>query len=202
MLTALGARGVLLGPEGERDAPLASLYKDDEIDYLAKRPDELVTALLVPSAADAGHLPKRVLEAAASRVNRLRGAVDGGRPLAARWSGRAASIVLGAVGSRLPRERVLQRKIVEAARLARQAAKPMDNTDLQAQWRGLATLSSREWRHEFADILKVTTALLDAVTYFALTCGKSIDLAIQQWAELGKQLAFCRDVSQTLDGLQ
>jgi hypothetical protein len=34
--------------------PLASLYEDDGIDYLAERFDELVTALLVPSAADAG----------------------------------------------------------------------------------------------------------------------------------------------------
>lgn len=38
--SALGARAVLVGPEGERDMPLASLYKDDGVDYLAKRPDE------------------------------------------------------------------------------------------------------------------------------------------------------------------
>jgi 4-hydroxybenzoyl-CoA reductase subunit beta len=98
MLTALGARVVLLGPEGERVAPLASLYKDDGFDYLAKRPDELV------------------------------------------------SIVLGAVGSRpVVAEDAAQALVgrdvdddagAEAARLARQAATPMDNTDFQAQWRG------------------------------------------------------------------
>jgi 4-hydroxybenzoyl-CoA reductase subunit beta len=146
MLTALGARVVLLGPEGERDVPLASLYKDDGIDYLAKRPDELVTALLVPSAADAGRCRSAFWKL------RRRGSIDFAvlSVAVALWPLQGpverASIVLGAVGSRpvvaedaakvLVGRTLDDDAIVEAARLARQAATPMDNTDFQAQWRG------------------------------------------------------------------
>ena len=53
MLCALGARVVLLGPEGERTVPISALYQDDGIDYLTKQPDELVTAILLPPESNA-----------------------------------------------------------------------------------------------------------------------------------------------------
>src|SRR5207253_11021417 len=47
---ALGATVVLAGPDGERGLPVAALYRDDGIDYLAKQPFEVVTALRLPPA--------------------------------------------------------------------------------------------------------------------------------------------------------
>src|SRR2546422_2678195 len=45
---ALGATVVLAGPDGERELPVAALYRDDGIDYLAKQPSEVVTSLRLP----------------------------------------------------------------------------------------------------------------------------------------------------------
>ncbi len=45
---ALGATVVLAGPAGERELPAAALYRDDGIEYLAKQPHEVLTALRLP----------------------------------------------------------------------------------------------------------------------------------------------------------
>src|SRR2546421_6703933 len=45
MAIALGALVTLTGPDGERELPLAALYRDDGIEYMAKQPSEVVTAL-------------------------------------------------------------------------------------------------------------------------------------------------------------
>ncbi len=155
MLAALGARVVLLGSEGERALPVQDLYRDDGIDYLAKRPDELVTEILLPPESAAGHcrsafwkLRRRgsidfaVLSVAVALWPSSRREADATRdgPV------ERARIVLGAVGSRPVVAEAAARALVgtapdddaiaEAARLARKAATPMDNTDFQAQWRG------------------------------------------------------------------
>src|SRR3989440_4677518 len=51
MAIALGATVVLAGDDGEREAPVAALYRDDGIDYLAKQPHEVVTEIRLPSPA-------------------------------------------------------------------------------------------------------------------------------------------------------
>src|SRR6267142_3871004 len=48
VLWSLGARERLVGPGGERTIPLAALYRDDGIEYLAKRPDEILAEILLP----------------------------------------------------------------------------------------------------------------------------------------------------------
>src|SRR4030081_1218244 len=48
---ALGALVTLAGPDADRELPVAALYRDDGIDYLAKQPSEVVTALRLPAAA-------------------------------------------------------------------------------------------------------------------------------------------------------
>ncbi len=146
MLCALAARVVLLGPEGERTVPLESLYRDDGIDYLTKRPDELVSAILLPPESSADHCRSAFWKL------RRRGSIDFAvlsvavtvRPRSGPVE--QARIVLGAVGSRpIPAEAAAAAlagkplddgTIAEAARLARKAATPMDNTDFQPQWRG------------------------------------------------------------------
>src|SRR5262245_60603247 len=50
-LWSLDARVRLVGAGGERVVPIAALYRDDGIEYLAKRADEIVTEILLPPAA-------------------------------------------------------------------------------------------------------------------------------------------------------
>lgn len=150
VLSALGARVRLVSAAGERTVAMADLYRDDGIDYLAKRPDEILAEILVPAEARAGEEPGRCR--AAFWKLRRRGAIDFAvlSAAAALWTDGGglvtrARLVLGAVAS-LPltvtaAEAFLEGKpptpetIAEAARLARQAATPMDNTDFQTQWR-------------------------------------------------------------------
>src|SRR2546429_9936395 len=47
---ALGATVTLAGPDGERELPIADLYRDDGIDHLAKRPHDVVTAVRLPAS--------------------------------------------------------------------------------------------------------------------------------------------------------
>ena len=147
MLAALDARVVLAGPDGERTLPISGLYQDDGIDYLAKRPDELVTAILLPAEGAADHCRSAFWKL------RRRGSIDFAvlSVAVAAWPASGpverASVVLGAVGSRpivsedaaaaLIASELDDDAIAEAARRARKAATPMDNTDFQAQWRGL-----------------------------------------------------------------
>src|SRR2546429_5023520 len=53
MAIALDATAVLAGPNGERELPVADLYRDDGIDYLTKQPHEVLTTLRLPPPAGA-----------------------------------------------------------------------------------------------------------------------------------------------------
>ena len=147
MLCALGARVRLVASGGERVIPITALYSNDGIEYLAKRPDEIVAEVLVPAESADGSCR------AAFHKLRRRGSIDFAvlTVAATVWTGRGgvverARIYLGAVSScPAPAEaaaRALEghplstATIAEAARLARDAATPLDNTDFQAQWRG------------------------------------------------------------------
>ncbi len=146
ILCALEARVRLVSRDGEREMGLHELYRDDGIDYLGKRADEIVSEIRVPSTSDAGHCRSSFLKL------RRRGAIDFAvlDAAAAVWTDaggavRKARLFLGAVAS-LPTAvdvepflvgRPLDEDgILRAAQAARQSATPMDNTDFQAQWRG------------------------------------------------------------------
>jgi 4-hydroxybenzoyl-CoA reductase subunit beta len=140
---ALGARVRLVGPAGERVVPVASLYHDDGIRYLAKSPDEVLVEVLLPSADGwrstywklrrRGSFDFPVLGVAAA----LRLDSDG--------TVAEARIVLGAVASR-PLEAVEAAQILRGQRLdpdliaraasrAAQPARPLDNADLTLAYR-------------------------------------------------------------------
>jgi len=146
VLSALGATLRLASTEGERELPVADLYHDDGIDYLGKRPEEIVTAIVLPEEADAGRCRSSFWKL------RRRGSIDFAvlSAAVALWTDGAdrverAAIVLGAVASRplpvpeaaavLVGEKLSPDLIAEAARLAAKPATPFDNTDFQAQWR-------------------------------------------------------------------
>jgi 4-hydroxybenzoyl-CoA reductase subunit beta len=143
MLMALGATVTLAGPSGERRLELTSLYANDGMHYLTRRPDELLTSVHLPARAGTrsaywklrrrGSFDFPVLSVAAVvRVDPV-GAVE------------AARIVLGAVASRpLEAERAAASlvgaplsdgAIEAAAELAAVPARPMDNTDFSLVWR-------------------------------------------------------------------
>jgi 4-hydroxybenzoyl-CoA reductase subunit beta len=145
-LWSLGARVTLAGPAGERTVPIAALYHDDGIQYLSKRPDEIVTALVLP--------PADGWRSAYLKLRR-RGAFDFpvlGVAAAVRLEGdvvREARIVLGAVAS-VPREatraaavligqRLTAETIEAAADAAAGPARPLDNTDLTHPYRKKVT---------------------------------------------------------------
>jgi len=149
MLAALGARVTLASAAGEREIPIEALYRDDGIDYLTKRPEELVTRIVVPGTSAAG--PCR----AAFFKLRRRGSIDFGvlSVAVALWLEgdvvRDARIVLGSVASfpsaatdaaaELVGRPLTEETILAAAAKTRAAATPMDNTDLDPRWRGQVT---------------------------------------------------------------
>jgi len=148
MLAALGARVRLIGPGSERAIAVEDLYRNDGIAYLGKRPEEILTEVLLPAEGDA-----RACRSSFWKLRR-RGSIDFAvlSVAAAIWTDAAgavarARIFLGAVASApvaatAAADSLLGRPldpdaIARAARLCREAATPMDNTDFQAQWRNL-----------------------------------------------------------------
>jgi 4-hydroxybenzoyl-CoA reductase subunit beta len=142
VLWSLGARVRLVSAAGERTVPVAALYRDDGIAYLAKRPDEILTDILLP--------PADGWRSAYLKLRR-RGSFDFpvlGVAVAVRLDGdvvREARVVLGAVAS-LPREapaaaavlvgeRLTEERIARAAEAAAGPARPLDNTDFTHPYR-------------------------------------------------------------------
>ena len=139
-LMALSARVKLVSSAGEREVALEDLYNNDGIDYLKRRPDEILTEIHIPSGFKSTYWKLR-----------RRGAFDFpvlGVGAAVRFSGDVvdeARIALGAVASRpflvdkanafLKGKPLTDEVIDEASRLVASRAKPMDNADLDLYWR-------------------------------------------------------------------
>ena len=149
MLVALGARVRLVSAAGERDTPVEALYRDDGIDYLTKRPEEIVAEVVLPADSDASRLRTAFFKL------RRRGSIDYGVLSVAVALGlegdtvRSARIVLGSVASlpssaddaaaELVGRPLTEETIRAAAAKTRSAATPMDNTDFDPRWRGQVT---------------------------------------------------------------
>jgi 4-hydroxybenzoyl-CoA reductase subunit beta len=153
MLCALGAAVRLVSARGERLVPVADLYRDDGMDYLTRRPDEILTEIELPAEAAAGDCHTAFWKL------RRRGSIDFAvlSVAAAVWTDAAglvsrASLYLGAVGSAPAEAAEAARLLIgqplsalaagedllaAAGKAARKVATPMDNTDYQAQWRGV-----------------------------------------------------------------
>jgi 4-hydroxybenzoyl-CoA reductase subunit beta len=142
MAMALEGAVSVTGPEGERELPVSALYKDDGIEYLAKHPAEVVTALRLRPAPDTRSAYVKL---------RRRGSIDfpiAGAAVAAQLDGDTVTgcrIVLSAVASHplpapaaeafLNGKRLDGETIREAAEIASRPAKPLDNADLSHFWR-------------------------------------------------------------------
>lgn len=150
ILCALDAKVKLVSTNGERQLPLANMYLDDGIEYLSKQPDEILTEVIVPGASDDSHCRSAFWKL------RRRGSIDFSTMsvAVAVWFDAAekvkrASLYLGAVGSApMPVEEtatvligntISEEAIGEIAHVAHKIARPMDNTDFAASWRGKMT---------------------------------------------------------------
>jgi 4-hydroxybenzoyl-CoA reductase subunit beta len=147
MLLALGAAVTLVEANGERRVALSDLYRNDGIHYLTRRPTEVLTAV---------HVPRLEGWRTAYWKLRRRGAFD--FPVlsvaaAVKFAGdgtvEAARLALGAVsshpveavhaGAALVGRKLDDDTVAEAASLASQPARPMDNTDFSLHWRKRVT---------------------------------------------------------------
>jgi 4-hydroxybenzoyl-CoA reductase subunit beta len=142
MLQALGASVTLVSSSGRRVLPLRELFANDGMHYLTRRPDELLTSIELPEPGG--------WRSAYWKLRR-RGSFDfpvAAAAVAAKVEGDViidARIVLGAVASRpvesdraaalLKGQRLSDELITEAAAVASEVAKPMDNTDFELVWR-------------------------------------------------------------------
>ena len=142
VLWSLGARVRLHSAAGERTIPVEALFRDDGIEYLAKRPDEILTDIVLP--------PADGWRSAYLKLRR-RGSFDFpvlGVAVALRMEGdvvRDARLVIGAVASQprpastaaaaLVGERLTPELITRVADLAAGPAKPLDNTDFTHPYR-------------------------------------------------------------------
>jgi 4-hydroxybenzoyl-CoA reductase subunit beta len=143
VMIALQADVTLVSPDTERRIPVRALYGPDGIQYLSKRPDEILTQI---------HVPDRTGWLMTYRKLRRRGSID--FPIlgvaAAAKLGKGimvedVRIVLGAVHTHpveateaceFLKGKPLDRETIEmAAGIAYKPAKPLDNADLVYSWR-------------------------------------------------------------------
>ncbi len=169
-LIALDARVRLVSADGERDVALADLYLNDGIQYLSRRPDEILTAVTLP-APDGWRSTYWKLRRRGSFDFPVLGVACAAK-LAADGTVEQARIVLGAVASRPmltdAGERLVGRPLTDAAIEQAAAdvasrAKPMDNTDLDLYWRKRVVgefvgYALRELRGDDMDVVRLRIA--------------------------------------------
>jgi 4-hydroxybenzoyl-CoA reductase subunit beta len=146
-LIALGARVRLVSLAGEREVLLADLYNNDGLDYIKRKPNEILTEVLLDSLHGwkstywklrrRGSFDFPVLSVAAAARLSERGVVEDARIVI----GSAASRPLVAVeAAKVLVGRALNAEsIAEASVLAARIAKPLDNTDFDMSWRKKVT---------------------------------------------------------------
>ncbi len=142
-LIALGARVKLVSHSGEREVLLSDLFQNDGMNYLTRRPEEILTEVRVDSAHKwksaywklrrRGSFDFPVLSVAAAAKLGKGGTIEHAR------------IVIGSVASRpllaidagnyLVGRRLDRETIEQAAVLAAGIARPLDNTDFDMTWR-------------------------------------------------------------------
>jgi 4-hydroxybenzoyl-CoA reductase subunit beta len=143
VMVALGAKVRLVSSVSDRLVDAEGLYNNDGIDYLHKRPGELMTAI---------HLPPRTTTRAVYKKLRRRGAFDfpvlgvaAALDLAADGTVRDAKLILGGVAPAPIRVQEAEDHLIghpldsdriqAAAEACYIKARPLDNTDFVMGWR-------------------------------------------------------------------
>jgi 4-hydroxybenzoyl-CoA reductase subunit beta len=146
-LIALGARVRLVSRAGEREVLLADFYNNDGLNYLHRKPNEILTDVLADASRGwkstywklrrRGSFDFPVLSVAAAVRVSNGGVVEEARIVIGSAASRplvAAEAAKSLVGRALSGE-----SITEAAVLAARIAKPLDNTDFDMSWRKKVT---------------------------------------------------------------
>jgi 4-hydroxybenzoyl-CoA reductase subunit beta len=143
LMVAIGAKVKLVSTLGERMVDAAKLYNNDGIDYLHKRPDELLTEI---------HLPPTNGWRATYKKLRRRGAFDfpvlgvaARLDVAEDGTVKEAKLILGGIApapievkeaeAALIGEPLDEERMQAAAEACYQKARPLDNTDFVMNWR-------------------------------------------------------------------
>lgn len=146
MLCALDASVRLISRREERVIPLAAMYRDDGMEFLAKRHDEILTEILIPGSSSSAHCRSAFWKL------RRRHATDFAvaSVAAAAWFDaqdivKRAAIYLGAVSSSpvavaaaseiLEGQPLNPENVETVSAAAQKIARPLDNTDFAAAWR-------------------------------------------------------------------
>jgi len=141
-LIALGAKVRLESVSGVREIPLAELYHNDGIQYLTRKPEEILTEVTLPKP-DGWKSTYWKLRRRGSFDFPLLGVAAAAR-LAADGTVEEARLVLGAVSSHpltIQIEKMILGKklsndiIAQIGEAAESRAKPMDNADMDLRWR-------------------------------------------------------------------
>lgn len=146
-LIALGARVRLVSRSGEREVPVADLYNNDGMNYIKRRPDEILSEVILDSLRGwrstywklrrRGSFDFPVLSVAAAIRRAPQGEVDEARIVV---GSTASQPLLATQAANFLKGRSLNREtIAEAAALAARIAKPLDNTDFDMSWRKKVT---------------------------------------------------------------
>jgi len=168
-LIALDASVILESSSGSREVKVQDLYRNDGIDYLSRKPDEILTSVTIPDGWKSTYWKLR-----------RRGSFDFpilGVAVALRFDSDASiketRIALGAAASRpflvekagefLKGRKLTDEVIAEASALVASRAKPLDNTDMDLYWRkevadDFAGYALRELRGDDMRALRQRTA--------------------------------------------
>jgi 4-hydroxybenzoyl-CoA reductase subunit beta len=174
-LLSLGASIELRSAAETRTVPLSALYRNDGIDYMTRKPGEILTAIRLPrldgwrstywKLRRRGSFDVPVLSVAAAAKFGHDGAVEDVRIVL----GAVASCPVDAVDARsaLVGQPLTDDRIADAAARAAHPARPMDNTDFGLVWRkrmvkAFVGYALRELRGDDmrADRLKIARQLL------------------------------------------
>lgn len=140
-LIALNASVVLADSSGEREIPVETLYRNDGIDYLSRRHDEILTAVKIPDGWKSTYWKLRrrgsfdfpILGVAAAAKFSADGFVEEIRVAL----GAAASrpFLVEKVNDKVKGKKLTDELIAEISSMVASRAKPMDNTDMDLYWR-------------------------------------------------------------------
>jgi 4-hydroxybenzoyl-CoA reductase subunit beta len=139
-LIALNAAVTLVSTSGVREVKVEDLYRNDGIDYLSRRPDEVLTEVKVPAGWKSTYWKLRRRGSFDFPILGVAAALKFDKDVITE-----ARIALGAVASRpflvekagefLKGKKLGDEVIAQAAELVANRAKPMDNTDMDLYWR-------------------------------------------------------------------
>jgi 4-hydroxybenzoyl-CoA reductase subunit beta len=146
-LMALEARVRLVSSAGEREVVLSDLYNNDGVNYIRRRPDEILAEVLLDSLSGwkstywklrrRGSFDFPVLSVAAAARFSSKGVIEEARIVVG--SSASRPLVAAEAGKFLVGHSLSQETIAEAAAIAARIAKPLDNTDFDMTWRKRVT---------------------------------------------------------------